>query len=63
MPQILIVVLLKSLDGKEIKVACGVSASDAQSLKMDGAFAKALLGKSEGDKVDFGKGFEVVNVD
>jgi transcription elongation GreA/GreB family factor len=30
---------------------------------MDGAFAEALLGKSEGDKVDFGNGFEVVKID
>jgi transcription elongation GreA/GreB family factor len=57
------VVFLKSSDGKEIKVACGVNAADAQSLKMDGAFAEALLGKSEGDKVDFGNGFEVVKID
>ena len=57
------VVLLKSSDGKEIKVAFGVNINDAQTLKMDGAFAKALLGKSEGNKVDFGKGFEVVSVD
>ncbi len=56
------VVTLKSKDGKEIKVACGVKAGDAQSLKMDGAFLNALLGKSEGDKVSFGNGFEVVKI-
>ena len=57
------IVTLKSKDGKEIKVACGVKASDAQSLKMDGAFLNALLGKSEGDMVNFGNGFEVVRVE
>jgi hypothetical protein len=56
------VVFLKSSDGKEIKVACGVNATNAQSLKMDGAFALTLLGKSEGDEIKFGNGFEVVKV-
>jgi hypothetical protein len=56
------VVILKSKDGKEIKVACGVKAGDAQSLKIDGAFLNVLLGKSEGDMVSFGNGFEVVKI-
>jgi len=56
------VVTLKSKEGKEIKVACGVKAGDAQSLKIDGAFLNALLGKSEGDMVNFGNGFEVVKI-
>jgi len=30
---------------------------------MDGAFLNALLGKSEGDMVSFGNGFEVVRVE
>ena len=57
------IVTLKSKEGKEIKVACGTKASDAQSLKMDGAFLNALLGKSVGDMVSFGNGFEVVRVE
>ncbi len=56
------VVTLKSKESKEIKVACGVKAGDAQSLKIDGAFLNALLGKSEGDMVSFGNGFEVVKI-
>jgi hypothetical protein len=56
------VVILKSKEGKEIKVACGVKAGDAQSLKIDGAFLNALLGKSQGDMVSFGNGFEVVKI-
>jgi hypothetical protein len=57
------IVWLKSTDGKEIKVACGIYAKDAQSLKMDSAFVLALIGKAAGDTVKFGNGFVVVKVE
>lgn len=57
------VVLLKSTDGKEIKIACGSKFDGAQSLQPDSAFVKALLGKKVGDEVSFGNGFEVVKID
>ena len=30
---------------------------------MEGTFAKALLGRSEGDIVEFGNGFVVIRID
>jgi hypothetical protein len=57
------VVWLKAADGKEIKIACGTKVPDAQFMNAESAFVKALLGKSEGDEVKFGNGFEVVKVD
>lgn len=57
------VVSLKALDGRELKIACGSKAADAQSMNAESAFVKALLGKKEGDWVAFGNGFEVVKID
>jgi hypothetical protein len=56
------VVWLKAADGKEIKIACGTKVADAQFMNAESAFVRALLGKSEGDEVKFGNGFEVVKV-
>jgi hypothetical protein len=36
--------------------------ADAQFMNAESAFVRALIGKSEGDEVKFGNGFEVVKV-
>ncbi|MEY2792282.1 MAG: hypothetical protein RJA76_274 [Bacteroidota bacterium] len=56
------VVWLKAADGKEIKIACGARVSDAQFMNAESALVKALLGKSEGDEIDFGNGFEILKI-
>ena len=56
------VVKLQSKDGRIINIACGIQSSDAQSLKTESAFVQALLGKSVGQWVKFGNGFEVLEI-
>jgi transcription elongation GreA/GreB family factor len=57
------VVWLKSIDGKEIKIACGTKVPDTQFMNAESGFVKALLGKEEGDQVKFGNGFEILKID
>jgi methylase of polypeptide subunit release factors/transcription elongation GreA/GreB family factor len=57
------VVKLQSKDGRVINIACGIQSSDAQSLKTESAFVQALLGKSVGQWVKFGNGFEVLGIE
>jgi N-6 DNA Methylase len=56
------IVWLKAADGKEIKIACGTKVPNTQFMNAESAFVKALLGKSEGDQVGFGNGFEVLKI-
>jgi transcription elongation GreA/GreB family factor len=57
------VVKLQSKDGRVIKIACGIHSSEAQSLKTESAFVQALLGKSVGQWVKFGNGFEILGIE
>lgn len=57
------VVVLKASDGKEIKVAIGIKATNAQTMNVESSFAKALMGKEVGENVKFGNGFKVIEIE
>jgi hypothetical protein len=61
--QIGYLVCQKGTDVRELKITCRCKAVDAQSMNAERAFLKVLLGKSDGDVVSFGNGFEVVKVE
>jgi hypothetical protein len=57
------VVWLKSVDGKELKIACGTKVPGTQFMNAESGFVKALLGKEVRDQVRFGNGFEILKIE
>ena len=55
-------ILLKPDDKDAHWFSIGANAKNAQKLSVDSAIVSKLLGKTIGDRIDFGNGFEVLNI-
>jgi hypothetical protein len=56
------IVTLMANNGKTLHISCGVGKQGVQTIELESGLYKAIEGKSEGDYIQFGNGFNVVKV-
>ena len=56
------IVTLMATNGKTLHISCGVGKQGVQTIELESGLYKAIDGKSEGDYIQFGNGFNVVKV-
>jgi methylase of polypeptide subunit release factors len=56
------IVTLMATNGKTLHISCGVGKQGVQTIELESGLYKAIEGKSEGDYIQFGNGFNVVKV-